>query len=147
NRVFGKPFRVQHLDAGPADAAGALNLTALERDGDLTVARIAGDDAELGPEYVVQQQRQVVGGRSRIARADDQLLVENVLKHLHRRVAPNVADIDVAVGAAEIDELVRVVLYRHVAQQRLQHGAGEDRPDRGAVLRRDRVNEAGRTVG
>ena len=123
-------FRMHHLDAGPADAAGALNLAAFERERDLAAAGIAGDDAEFGAEHVVQQQRQVVGGGARIARADDQLLVEHVLERLHRGIAAHVADIDVAVGAAEIDELVRIVLHRHVAQQRLQHGAGEDRPDR-----------------
>ena len=97
---------------------------------DLAAAGIAGDDAEFRAEHVVQQQRQVVGGGARIARADDQLLVEHILERLHRGVAAHVADIDVAVGAAEIDELARIVRHRHVAQQRLQHGAGEDRADR-----------------
>ena len=114
---------------------------------DLAAAGIAGDDAELGAEHVVQQQRQIVGGGAGIAGADDQLLVEHVLERLHRRVAAHVADIDVAVGAAEIDELVRIVLHRHVAEQRLQHRAGEDRADRGAVLGRDRIDVAGGAVG
>ena len=65
---------MHHLDAGPADAAGALDLAALERERDLAAARIAGDDAELGAEHAVQQQRQIVGRRARIARADDQLV-------------------------------------------------------------------------
>ena len=140
--VLREPVRMHRFDAGPADAAGALNLAALERERDFAAAGIAGDDAKLGAEHVVQQQRQIVGGGARIARADDQLLGQHVLEGLHRCVGAHVADIDVAVGAAEIDELVRIVRHRHVAQQRLQHGAGEDRSRGGAVLGRDRIDVA-----
>ena len=127
--VLGEPFRIHGLDAGPADAAGALHLAAFEGERDLPAAGIAGDDLEFRAEHAVEKQRQVVGRGPRIAEQTiDQLLFQHVLERLHRRVAAHVADIDVAVGAAEIDELAGVVRHRLLAEQRLQHRAGKIAP-------------------
>ena len=72
--------------------------------------------------------------------------VERFAEGLHGSVGARKAVVDVAVGAAEIDELAGIVLHGGVAQQRLEHRARKDRADGGAVLRRDAVDVAGRLV-
>jgi hypothetical protein len=119
---------MHHFDAGPADAAGALNLAAFERERDLAAAGITGDDAELGAEHAVQQQRQIVGGRAGLLAPMISSCVSTSLNVFTGASAAHVADIDVAVGAAEIDELARIVRHRRVAQQRLQHAPGKIAP-------------------
>ena len=142
----GQPFGVLRLQAGPAIAAHALHLAALDRDGVLAHPRIAGHDLELRAEQIVLHHRQVVGRRALGRAGDDQFVRQQVLEVLHRRILARDAHVGVAVGAADIDELARVVRRRHVADQRLQDGAGKDGADGGAVLRRQRIDVAGGLV-
>ena len=146
DRPFGEPFRVEDFDAGPADAADALNLAALHRQRDLAAAGIARHQLELGVEQVVQHHRKVTRRGAVAARADDQFVRQYVLEFLHRRVGAHEADVDVAVGVAEIEKFGRIVLHRRTAEQRLQDRAGKDRAGHGAVLRRDGIDVTGRAV-
>ena len=124
----------------------ALHLAALHRQRDLAAAGIAHHQLEPGAQQIVQHHREVARRGAVAARADDQLGRQRVLEVLHRRVGAHEADIDVAVGVAEIKELRRLVLHRRAAEQRLQDRAGKDRAGHGAVLRRDGIDIPGRAV-
>ena len=121
-----EPVRIERREAGPADAAGAMHFVALDREPDLLAAGIAGDDAEFRAGEIVHHRRQVARGAAFVAGAEDHLAsVERVAEVLGRRVGAEEAMVDVAVGAAEIDELAGLVLDGGVAEQRLQDRARE----------------------
>ncbi len=95
---------------------------------------------------IVLDDRQIVGGGAFGRAGDDQHMRQQVLEGQHLGVLAGDAHVGVAVGAADVNELARIVRGRHVADQRLQDDPGKSGADRGAVLRRQRIDVAGRFV-
>ena len=125
----GKPVRepmgMLRGDARPGDAAGALHLVAFDRQHDFVAAAVAGDDAELSAQHIVEHRRKVAGGAALVGGADDELLGERVREGFCRRIGARDADEHLVVGIAEIDELARVeIRLLAVAKERLEHVAG-----------------------
>ena len=75
-------------------------------------ARVAGDDAQLRAQHVVEHGGEIAARSSLIGGADDELLGQRVLKRFRRRVGARDADEHLVVGVAQIDELARIVLDR-----------------------------------
>ena len=146
HELVGDPLRSHRQQAGVAEAAKPVRLAALDRERHLPRAGITGDDTEFRAKHVVRQCWHVARGAAFIAGADDHLLRECILERLDRRVGAHHAGIDVAVGAADIDEFRRIVLDRRVGEERCQDAAGKQQGDGGAVPGRDRVHVAGRLV-
>src|SRR6185312_12122955 len=88
----GPPIGMLDLDARDADAAIALRLTLLDREGDFARPGIAAHDLPFRTEEIVLERRHVDGRAARRARRQCNLRLEDILIGLHRRVAAHDAD-------------------------------------------------------
>jgi hypothetical protein len=127
--------RHRGLDARPGDCAIALHLVAVHREIDFARARIAGDDFEFSAEGGIGDDRERVGGASRSA--DDQLGPERILERLHQCIGARDHHLVLAQRAADPGELAGIEPSRARVQHRARGDLRIDRPDDGAVPRRD----------
>ena len=133
--LVAQPVRPHRLEARPRPVADALHLAALDRERDLRRAVVAGDDLELGADQRVVEPRRGLRIDPGDA-ADDQLLVEQVLRGLVRGGVPGERHRGLAVEAAEPVEFVDLEPHAGRIDQLGEQDAALEQRDRGAVLRR-----------
>jgi hypothetical protein len=116
---------------------------ALDRQGDLRGAVVAGDDLEPGAYQRIVELRGGLGIDSGDA-ADDELLVEQVLRGLVRSRVPGRGHRGLAVEAAEPMEFLDLEASAGGIDQLGQQHSALDQCDRGAVLRSRAEHVVGR---
>ena len=99
------PALALRLDAGPVDAADAVELAALHRQHDLGGAGIAGHELDVGAEHVLVEVGEDIELAARAGAAERDRLLEEVLPGLHRRGVPGDADADRVGDGAEPGQL------------------------------------------
>src|SRR5215212_3663805 len=87
-RAVFDPVALLHRDAGPAHAADAVHLVALDSDENLAAAGIAADQAQLGAEDIGEEDRHFAQGRAFTAGPDNYLLGKRLLEGFGRRIGP-----------------------------------------------------------
>src|SRR5205807_8270971 len=88
----------------PAETAQPFHLVLLNGKRDLAGARIAADQANLASRHAVEHCRKVSRRGTGLARSDDQLTNEQLLKGLHLCIGTRDAEVVVDGGRAEVDE-------------------------------------------
>ena len=137
-----EPAGLCHRDRRPGEPAGALRFAALDSERDFTAAGITQNDFEFRAQHGVQHRR-IIGSRTRATRRDDQILLQDVVESLHRRIRARDADVNIVIGAAEIMELAGIMFHRRQAEKRFKNDARLESADDRAILGRDIVNVVG----
>ena len=114
-----KPAGVCDGNGGPCDTASAMHFATVNCETNLARARIAGDDFEFRVQHIVDEDR-IVSRRRRLHAAHQQFFAEQVFELLHGRINARDAEIDVIIGAAEIDEFRRIIIEAAPRQERLE---------------------------
>ena len=131
-----------HLEARPRPVANALNLAALHREADFRRAIVAGDDLELRAEQFVVKARRDFRIDIRLA-ADNELLVEQILRRLEWRRGQREGDSRLAVEVAQPVELVEVEMHLPGHGQLGEQHATLDEANGQAIARRGVVEQIG----